>query len=322
MILTTLLVACGVPAERQGECSSDGDCGSTSGCKAWRCEQHACVEENAPAGSLSKSSFEAPPCHRLVCDGEGDEKVELDTTYAPKDTPGDCRRNTCNASGDVEMTIDTTDEPPDDPGDCMKRSCDAKGDFTEVPANDPPTGVCMAYTCMDGAPMGTPANEGVSCAPQGFVCGATGQCDTCPAPDAACTDLGPGAGSHSLGTAHGYGSVGWCDYNGSALCGAVAAGVTAYYGYQGDGTLSTCEFDPYVHVQATAPVRLCEYFDCPSVSCSSGSSPATLSGLQGCCAEGSVPSLKIVPSCTDSQVYMTVEPTGQECTSYELDYHT
>jgi hypothetical protein len=296
VIFTALLMSCGDSAGQgqQGECSIDEDCGEAAPCMSWHCEQHRCSEEKAPAGSPAKSDVEASPCHRLVCDGEGGEKAEIDVTSAP----------------------------PDNPGDCMRSSCDAGGEVVTMPADDPPIDPCMAYTCMDGVPMGMPANEGQSCASQGLLCGATGKCDVCLPPDAACTDPGPGAESHSLATAHDYGPVGECDASGSTICGALTAGVTAYYEYLSKSVNHLCVFDPRVHVKATAPVRLCEYFDCPSVICPDDSSPATLSGFQGCCVEGEVTSLEINPSCDDSQVYMTVESKGAECTGYEMDFHS
>lgn len=376
--LGILLASCDAGPDITDDCTVDSDCGQPEACSTHRCEQHTCVEENAPAGALANSSFTPPPCHRFVCDGDGGQTLEVDihatptestaachrldcdakgdvisvvdTTVAPQDQPGDCNRARCDASGGVVLEPNMTDEPEDypgdckrtscdanggvifvpnpadepqdEPGDCMKSTCDASGNETQVPADDPPTAICQVYTCKNGQAVGTPTNQGESCAPHGLVCGASGQCDACPMLDAACTDPGPAASSHSLAQAYNLGDIGWCDGNGYPLCGTLKTGVVSYFRYIGDGSGSFCQFDPYVRVQASAPVKLCEYFDCPSVECPSGATAATLDGSPGCCVEGANPSMAIHPPCIDSEVHITVESKAPSCVGYLLDFHT
>src|SRR4051812_18224016 len=101
VLLGGLLASCGAPPPDPGECQSDAECGSLQGCKQARCELHKCVEKDAPEGSLAGPDFQAPPCHRVVCDGKGAERVEVDPGAAVQDTPGDCMKNSCDTSGNL-----------------------------------------------------------------------------------------------------------------------------------------------------------------------------------------------------------------------------
>lgn len=421
----SLTAACLVPGEATGssgtggasavQCETSFDCSSGEGaCQQWACVQHQCVAQDAPAGTIpGDTSVNVPPCHRLVCDGDGGESVEVDpgatppqdgvvpcqkavcdatgqvvtvpdpTAVPPDDMPGDCQRPACDASGNVISTPDPTDLPTDSTGDCRKPACDASGtptftpdpsdlppstpgdcksagcdasgnitytpdpsdvppdtikgdcltpgcdangNATSVPANDPPpASACDTYTCQSGQAVSSPVNQGKSCGVDGFVCSATGTCDVCPAADATCSDPGPGAGAGSLASAYDLGTIGFCDGDGYSFCGALHARVTSYVGYVSDGSFSLCEFDPDVRVQASAPVTLCEYFDCPTVTCPAGTLPATLTtpaGLPGCCATGAAVEMQISPSCEDSQTYITVESEAGACTTYELFFHS
>ncbi len=317
------LSSCSAPLATGG-CEADADCGASQDCKAWRCEAQRCVEEDAPAGTTPNDpSVSVPPCHRLVCDGHGAATVEVDPSAVPPDTPGDCMKPACAADGTVTSMPDPGDAPPDDlPGDCMKPACDASGNVTSVPADDPPTAACESFTCQNGQPTGTPANEGMVCSPLGFACGNTGMCDTCPPADASCTDPGPGATSHALGSAHDFGTIGFCDSDEITLCGALTSGTTAYFTYAVSGGVTFCDFDPFVFVQASAPVTVCQYFGCSSVPCPSGTTPSTLGGVAGCCIDGAATQMQIMPSCDDPQVYVTVDAKGASCTTYEVGFRS
>ena len=52
-------------------------------------------------------------------------------------------------------------------------------------------------------------------------------CDVCPAAGASCTDPGPGAASHTLGAAHDFGTIGFCDDDQITFCGALTSGTTS-----------------------------------------------------------------------------------------------
>jgi hypothetical protein len=140
------------------DCSSGGDA-----CQQWVCEQHRCVEQNAPAGSLPGTSMTVPPCHRLVCDGDGGESVVIDpSVMPPQDGVPACQKAVCDAMGQVVTMPDPTAAPPDDmPGDCQRPACDAKGDVTSVPdPTDLPADVpgdCRLPACTaSGMPTFTP----------------------------------------------------------------------------------------------------------------------------------------------------------------------
>ena len=385
-LLMILLAACGdvEPAPSSSgsnvECSQAADCGTETACKKWRCEVNHCVADFAPAGTLGSSEYQAPPCKRIVCDGQGDEILEIDTSNSPPDMAGDCQRFVCNADGTTSPMVDTTDvvetpadckknacdatghivqspdptdipadipkdckknscdangagikipDPADVPdnesGDCVQLSCDANGNTVEAPANDPPPAtMCATYGCQNGeAIVSMVMNQGLVCSPYGYSCGSTGECDTCPAADAMCTAIGPGVGTGSKASAYDFGEVGWCDFfNDADFCGRVGPGATSYFRYIADGSFSLCQFDPYVSATASDPVKLCEYFNCPSVTCPSGSTPATLDGFPGCCRTDTVPTMVISPSCRDSEVFMTIENMGSTCVAYEMHFHT
>lgn len=336
--------------EARDECAIDADCGEGFSCTVWACEAQKCVMKNAPAGAIADSSFEPPPCFRFVCDGDGSEVKEVDVTNKPSlsaeechrydcdadgntvdvidttnvtsEVPGDCHKAICDASGAVMTSVDVNDEPANESGDCMKRTCDPNGNEIEIPDNDPPTAICQTFTCENGQAVGMPANQGKSCSNYGVVCGASGYCDACAAPDAMCTDPGPAANSHTLGQAFNLGDIGWCDENGYPVCDTLKSGMTSFYHYVDDGSGSFCVYDPYVRVQASAPVKLCEYFNCPNLACPAGTSSATLDGKAGCCVTGASPSMAVAPECYDIDVLITVESSAPSCVGYLLDFHT
>jgi len=354
-LLLALLPSALTAACSEGQCDTALDCGEDEACQTWVCEQHQCIQQESPAGTLpSNISADAPPCHRLVCDGHGAETLEVDTsasppqdgvepcqratcdadgnvtskpdpTNLPPNVPGDCRSPACNANGTPSFTPDPADVPQDTiAGDCMKPACDAAGNVTSVAADDPPGGgdTCMSATCQNGMAMSMPANQGKVCSSEGWACSPTGTCDVCPVADAMCTDPGPGADAHTLATAHDFGTIGWCDSDGFGMCDTLTQGTTSFFGYKSDGTGSFCSFDPYVSWQADAPVTLCEYFECPSVTCPAPSTPAQMGGLPGCCATAPASELAISPSCQDSQVFITVQSSNATCTSYTLGFHS
>lgn len=262
-------------------------------------------------------------CQTPACTATGTPTFMPNPTDLPPDVKGDCKAPACTASGMPSFTPDPKDVPADTPGDCKAPACDTAGNVTSVPANDPPPPTtCMAFTCSNGMAVGMPANPTASCSPEGFICGTDGMCNTCPMADAQCTDPGPGAAAHSLATEHDFGTIGWCDQDGFGVCGSLQKGVTSYFGYTANGGVTFCDFNPFVQVQAPAPVTLCEYFACPSVTCPLPSLPATLNGQPGCCVTGASSTMAITPSCEDSHVYITVSSQNATCTSYAMNFHS
>ncbi|HWL86713.1 MAG TPA: hypothetical protein VNO21_12975, partial [Polyangiaceae bacterium] len=162
---------------------------------------------------------------------------------------------------------------------------------------DPPApSICMSYTCANGTAKGNPINVGQNCSNYGFSCGATGACDTCPAPNASCTDPGPGKNSRTPNTAYDFGDIGRCDDGGRSFCGVLAAGQTAYFKFRDDGTGLFCQHDPRVAVSPTAEVTLCV-----------GSQCTTTGSMSFATTEGS-----------ESIISVTAK-TG--CTGYQLGFH-
>ncbi len=292
-------------------------------CKKSTCDANGNVTFTPDPSDVPQDTMPGD-CKTSTCDANGNVTYTPDPSDVPADTPGDCKTTSCDAGGNVVYTPNPADTPPPTmSGDCMQGACDAAGNVISVPANDPPpAGACSSYTCQNGAAVAAPANVGMVCSPEGFVCSPTGTCDVCPTADATCTDPGPGAAAHSLATAHGFGTIGYCDTDGYGTCDTLQPGVTTYFGYKSDGSLSFCSFDPYVGIQASASVTLCEYFECPSVTCPSGSTAATMGSLPGCCITGAATEMAITPSCEDSEVFITVETQNPTCTSYSMGFHS
>ncbi len=162
--------------------------------------------------------------------------------------------------------------------------CDADGGTSTAPdpTNVPAPTTCATFSCDNVTPVSTPANPTAQCSDLGFVCGSDGQCATCPAPDASCDE--PGVGSRVSTSPHDFQGIGRTDTGGRYLCGAVPSGAASYYTYYDDQTGFLAVFDPDFEISPTAPVTLCAYFDCASVTCPAGSTSSTSSAQQpGCC---------------------------------------
>lgn len=196
MFLGTVLASCvrsGPDVDvDDGECDADYECGQSDACATRRCQQNRCVVENAPAGSLAASSFEAPACNRLVCDGNGGEVLEVDPSVKPMGSVGPCRRLDCDANGKVIEVVDPTIPPDQQAGDCNKITCDASGNAVVEPDTaDVPEdyhGDCRKPTCDASGnvmeviePGDEPAEKPGDCKKN--ICNAAGYPDTMPADD-------------------------------------------------------------------------------------------------------------------------------------------
>lgn len=257
-----------------GGCRTDAECPEASQpCRENRCVAGVCTEGDVPAGINSGRSQTDLVCHRLVCDGKGAEQSIVDVTVV-HDTPHDCKQTSCTADGNPAFTPSAGDVPDDKAGDCKKPTCTTDGlPSTANDDNDPPPpSDCASYTCANGTTKGTPIHQGKVCAPTGFSCGASGKCDTCPAPDARCTDPGPGKNARSPSTAYHWGDIGRCDSGGRTFCGVLAAGQTAYFRFRDDGTGALCQLDPHIEVSPTAEVSLCVGSQCTTTGALSFSS--------------------------------------------------
>jgi hypothetical protein len=336
------------------QCTVDGECGGQQGCRGYSCVGGKCVENDPPANTPAVPQPQVA-CKRAVCDGHGNVSLLVDPSVPGPDAPhdcmkpscaadgtptllpdpadipvdvaGDCQKPACAVDGTMTSSPDPADVPPDQPGDCQRNSCTASGAPTTVPDDtDPPKpGPCDTYTCSAGAPVATPANVGKVCASTGFACDTQGQCDVCPAVDAACTDPGPGATAHSPQTAVDYQGIGHCDSGGRSWCGALSASETSWFTYYDDGTGPFCTFDPMWEVKPTAPATMCVYFECSTPpSCPVGALAATsTTGHAGCCiaaAPGTFTSMAM-GFCGGGRVEITVEGATSACTGYELDFH-
>ena len=264
-------------------------------------------------------------CKRTVCDVAGNPSSTPDLNDLPNDIARDCKRPACSADGQETTAPDPSDIPADREGDCRQPACDRSGrPTTVIDDSDPPSATCKSYTCRNGTATGVPANLGTNCSTgNGLVCGATGECDACPAPDAACTDPGPGRASRSPGTAYDWGDIGHCDSGGRTFCGALKTGETAYFAFRDDGTGIFCEFDPAIRVTPTSAVTLCEYFSCAEgVTCPAGSTPSTNGTNSGCCitTTSSGGSMRIQPKCRGARVLMSVTSTAG-CAGYKLSFN-
>ena len=334
------------------ECTSDGQCfGSDNACAPSKCVDHACQTSNLPDGTLEPGSeTSAPACKKIVCDGSGSTRTLADPTNVPTGGKVACKRATCDATGNVSYTPDPSNTPPDEPhdckldqcasdgtitykanpadvpvdtkGDCMKDGCDASGTVTKTvdDTDPPPPATCFSYTCSGGSPVGTPINPTKNCSDEGFVCGADGMCDTCPAPDASCSDVGPG--SRVATSAHDFGGIGRTDSGGRWFCGAVPSGATEYYTYYDDGTGFLASFDPYFEIEPQASAKMCVFFDCPSVSCPGSTTADTRAGHPGCCLDAAPGAFTgfDMHFCDGARVNIEVTTTSA-CAGFELHFH-
>ena len=105
--------------------------------------------------------------------------------------------------------------------------------------------------------------------------------------------------------------------------GAVPAGASDYYTYYDDQTGFLAVFDPYFEIEPTAPVTMCVYFDCASVTCPSGSTASTSSASKaGCCLSAPANAFTGMPVnfCDGARVAIQVTPVSG-CAGYELHFH-
>jgi len=296
--------------------------GNAVACKHAACDANGnLVTEPDPSNVPEDTPHD---CKRDGCDTSGARTTTPDPTDTPADHPGDCKRDACDANGGFTQSANPSDTPADQAGDCQRDGCDANGNPNKTPDNTdvPPPSTCMTFTCQSGKAVGAPANIGKKCTDSGFACGTTGQCDTCPAPDAACTDQGYGAGARSITTAHDFAGIGHCDSGGRVTCDTVKAGEVAWFTYYDDGTGFLCDFDPYFEVRPTAPATMCAYFACPSVQCPGGSRPDnSIAGKPGCCVDAPANGFTgmAVGFCSGARVTIKVQGTAA-CTGYEMHF--
>jgi hypothetical protein len=130
-------------------CTSDAQCGASDPCKTVACVEGACVETQAPQGTI-------------VLDGL---------------VPGDCKRRQCAADGRIEEIVDATDKP-DDHNPCTVDACT---DGAPSHATDPAMegaqcgssgqitcagGVCVGCNNAGQCPAGGPCDK-ATCNPMG-----------------------------------------------------------------------------------------------------------------------------------------------------------
>lgn len=270
---------------------------------------------NLPGGN-------APVCQRAVCDANGNLVTAPDPSNLPEDDVGDCKTSQCNATGSIQLVPNQADLPHDDEGDCMKDTCTSEGGFgKEIDDTDAPQPTtCKSFSCSGGVSSSTPINPTTNCSAAGYVCGADGECGTCPNPDAACTN--PGYGSRELASAHDFGGIGRTDSGGRWFCGAVPTGQADYTTYYDNGTGFLAVFDPYFEIRPQVAARMCVYFDCPSITCPGGSTSDTQSGQPGCCWNASPGAFtgKAIDFCGGARVTTKVT-TAAACAGYELHFH-
>lgn len=307
-----------------GNCAVDTDCTPTP-CAQWHCIDHQCKPTNYASGTMPTGSVpSAVVCQRTVCDGDGGLTSIPDPSAVSTQAAPACTQNACTPDGQPTFEVDVSNAPAAGAGTCMKSVCDADGGtHSEVdPTNTPSPTTCATYTCSDsGTSVSTPANPTAQCSDLGFVCGADGTCATCPVPDAQCNE--PGVGSRVASSPHDFQGIGRTDTGGRYFCGAVPVGATDYYTYYDDETGFLAQFDPYFEIEPTAPATMCVYFDCPSVTCPSGSTASTSSASQpGCClgAQADAFTGMAVNFCDGARVAIQVT-SASGCAGYELHFH-
>lgn len=293
--------------------------------RAPSCKRYACDASGAPVLEADPTNVPDPsgtPCQRAVCDASGSATTTPDPNNLPVDTPNDCKAEQCDLAGNVTYVAAPTDLPVDRAGDCMKDTCGADGTFTKVvdDTDTPQPSTCKAHVCSNGVSTDTPINPTTSCSTAGYVCGADGECQTCPAPDAACTS--PGPASRSQASAHDYGGIGRTDTGGRYACGAVPVGEREYYTYYDNNTGFLAEFDPYFELRPQAAATMCVYFDCPTVACPAGTTTDTLAAQPGCCWNAAAGSFtgKRIDFCSGARVTLAISSTAA-CTAYEMHFH-
>jgi hypothetical protein len=304
-----------------GDCSVDSDCGMTE-CAQLHCVDRKCTPANYPRGTTPMGSVPSSLCQHAACDGDGGLTSVPDPTVVSTQPAPACMRNACTADGVPTFTTDLTNPPVSPPGSCKRLVCDADGgtstepDPTTVPAST----TCATYSCNDGVAVSTPANPTAKCSDLGFVCGSDGTCGTCPVPDSACDE--PGVGSRVSTSPHDFQGIGRTDSGGRYFCGAVPPGAADYYTYYDDQTGFLAVFDPYFEIEPTAPVTMCAYFNCQSVTCPAGSTSSTSSGQPGCCLNaqpGAFTGMSIA-FCDGGRVTLNVTSSAP-CAGYQLHFH-
>jgi hypothetical protein len=335
-------------------CSTNSDCYGGSDCVTNTCDLGKCVVHNLALGSVPPNPYiTADVCQRVVCDGKGNETVEPDPSMVPQSNGLYCQKAVCNDAGTASYVPDPKNVQPGPGPACQKYSCDDAGSGTIVPdpsnvptgtalactkpacddagnastvadpSNPPPPDPCNTYACNGETPVATPANIGVVCSSLGLACDNAGNCDVCPAVNAQCTDPGPGAAAHTIGTAYTFGTIGLCDGDGSILCGALTGSEQSWFSYTSSGSFSTCDFDPYVSVQSTGMVKLCEYFQSTTLTCPAGSTNATdPDGDPGCCITTLNGSMAISPADDDTEVLIQIENLTNACVGYMASFHS
>lgn len=330
-ILSVSSAAClfGSSSRDVGECTVDAECTqSTVACRQTRCVNRQCVTSQAPEGLAPSTGAlgQPPPCKNWWCTADGVAQLMNAPAGPAPDYFPDCKRTICDGNGGATIEPNVNDVPPDATGNCQKSTCNADGtpgqtpDDSDVPKS---TAACSKGTCSNGVPGSVPADVGSVCDDKGQACSSTGACNVCFTPDAACTDLGPGASAHAPTSPKDWGGIGRCDTGGREWCGSVAANSTAYFKYSDDQTGPLCEFGPHISFSPSGPATVCLLSECPgNPTCPNGWAYANpgIGTYRGCCATVSVGGTDVdIDYCRANQQMITVTTTDP-CVGYRLSF--
>jgi hypothetical protein len=195
-----LPVGSGTPCNALGKCAgglcdhctSDAQCGKSTACLVYRCEDGACVKEVAPKDLVIGTQVERD-CRELRCDGEGGVMTVADLGDPPADDGNPCTDETCDGWTPVHRQV--VPETPCGGG----KYCDAVGKCVECVIDghcDPASGgYCFSGSChgckdkiQNGDEVGVDCG-GERCLPcNGTACSADATCASGYCVDAVCCD--------------------------------------------------------------------------------------------------------------------------------------
>ncbi len=331
-VLSVSSAACLFGSSRNdvGECTVDAECTqSTVACRETQCVDRQCITRTAPEGMAPATSAlgQPPPCKSWWCTREGVAELVNAPAGPARDIFKDCKQTICDGNGNATIEPDVNDVPVSPVGDCQTSTCSPDGtagqtaDDTDIPKV---SATCKKGTCTHGAPGTAPADVGTSCDDLGETCSSSGACDVCFTPDAACTDIGPGASAHTPTSPKDWGGIGRCDDGGRAWCGSVAAGGTAYFKYYDDQTGPFCNFDPRISFEPAGSATVCLLTECPGTpSCPNGWAYANpgVGTYRGCCATVGAGGTDVaIDYCRATHVMITVT-TAEPCVGYRLAFN-
>lgn len=147
-------------------CENHSDCGVSTPCAKWLCENKICVKTYELLGTIADDPM-IGDCRKTTCDGAGNEQETIVVTDVPPDG-NDCTTDTCTEEGIAAYPAGNIGLPCGTCGLCMPEGLCGPCDLTQfdcvqgqcIPKPKPCTtdGDCQGQSCVDGFCCNSPCS--------------------------------------------------------------------------------------------------------------------------------------------------------------------